>query len=78
MPTGLGDQAPLIAEGADAIAITAGGERPLRGDEDTLANFSPSTLGSIGRAALSLALALDAQRRRSSTGRRPTSRWPES
>ena len=61
IPTGLTDQAPLIAEGADAIAITAGGERPLRGDEDTLANFSPSTLGSIGRAALSLALALDAQ-----------------
>ena len=29
IPAGLGDQAPLIAEGVDAIAISSAGERPL-------------------------------------------------
>lgn len=60
IPTGLSDQAPLIDQGADAVAITSAGERPLRGAEDTLANLSVTTLGGIGRAALSLTLALDA------------------
>lgn len=62
IPTGLSDQAPLIELGADAVAITSAGERPLDGTKDTLANLSATTLERIGRAALSLTLALDGQR----------------
>ena len=31
MPSGLGDQAPLIGDGIDAVAISSAGERPLAG-----------------------------------------------
>jgi hypothetical protein len=60
IPTGLGDQAPLVESGADAIAISSAGERPLPPSEDTPAALSTDSLTGTGRAILSLTLALDA------------------
>jgi hypothetical protein len=60
IPTGLGDQAPLVEAGADAVAISSAGERPLPASEDTAAQLSAETLTGTGRAVLSLTFALDA------------------
>jgi hypothetical protein len=60
IPTGLGDQAPLVEAGADAVAISSAGERPLPASDDTLSELSADTLTGTGRAVLSLAFALDA------------------
>jgi hypothetical protein len=59
IPSGLGDQAPLVESGADAIAISSAGERPLPASEDTTAALSTKSLTGTGRAILSLTLALD-------------------
>ncbi len=59
VPAGLGDQAVLIEEGVDAIALTAAGDRPLPVSRDGLESLSADTLGGIGRAALVLGFALD-------------------
>ena len=59
IPAGIGDQAPLIRDGQDAITITSAGELPLPQSEDRLAALSTQTLGAVGRATLALALALD-------------------
>jgi hypothetical protein len=59
VPAGLGDQAPLIERGADAVAISSSGERYLPESEDGPREVSPRTLSVIGRSALSLTFALD-------------------
>lgn len=59
VPAGLGDQAPLIRDGEDAIALTSAGELPLPPSRNGAEALSPQTLGGVGRAALALALALD-------------------
>lgn len=58
-PSGLGPQAPLIAEGVDAIAISAAGERPLAESEDDLDQLSGATLDAFGRAVESTVHAVD-------------------
>jgi MFS family permease len=60
LPSGLGEQAVLIEEGFDAIALSSAGERPLAPADDGSDSLSPATLGRFGRAALALIEALDA------------------
>jgi len=60
LPTGLGEQAVLIADGVPAVGLSSAGERPLRPADDQLENVSATTLGGFGRAALLLAATLDA------------------
>ena len=60
VPAGLGEQAPLIADGVPAIGLSSAGERPLRPADDQLDDVSATTLGEFGRAALLLAATLDA------------------
>ncbi len=59
IPSGLGDQAPLIGEGLDAIAISSAGEPPLPGADDQLDDLSPRSVDAFGRAAQSTVSALD-------------------
>ncbi len=59
IPSGLGDQAPLIAEGTDAIAISSAGERPLNSDDDQLEDLSAKSVDEFGRAAQSTVSAID-------------------
>jgi Peptidase family M28 len=59
LPSGLGDQAPLIERGIDAVAISSSGERPLAPDEDGTTSLSETTLGEMGQAAQTIVLALD-------------------
>lgn len=60
IPSGLGEQAPLIEDGLDAIAISSAGERPLEPSRDEPADLSGPVIGEFGRAALASVLALDA------------------
>jgi Peptidase family M28 len=59
LPSGLGEQSVLIAEGIDAVGISADGERPLPTSEDGPESLSAPTLGDYGRAALFLLITLD-------------------
>ena len=59
LPTGLGEQAPLIEEGIDAVAISSAGERPLPPEEDGRESLSGETLAQLGQAAQTIVLALD-------------------
>ena len=60
VPAGIGDQAPLIRDGHDALTITSAGELPLPPSQDRPADLSIASLGGVGRATLALSLALDA------------------
>jgi hypothetical protein len=60
IPSGLGEQAPLIEMGVDAVAISSAGERPLEPSRDQEADLSVVTVGEFGRAAQSVVQALDA------------------
>ncbi len=60
MPSGLGDQAPLIERGIPSIGLSSAGERPLPASADQPGDLSASTLGDFGRTALLLAVTLDA------------------
>ena len=60
LPTGLGEQAPLIEHGIDAVSITSAGERPLAPAEDGLESLSVQTLAELGQAAQTIVIALDA------------------
>ena len=60
IPAGLGEQAPLIGAGADAVAISSAGERPLEPEADQPEDVSVATLGDFGRAAQSTVQAIDA------------------
>ncbi len=55
LPSGLGEQAALLEEGTDAVAISGGGERPAHGSEPP----SMKSIGEFGRASFSLIAALD-------------------
>jgi Peptidase family M28 len=59
LPSALGEQAPLIEDGIDAVAISSSGERPLAPAEDGAASLSETTLGEVGQAAQTVVLALD-------------------
>lgn len=58
-PSGLGEQAPLIEEGIDAVRISSSGERPPDPEVDEADDISSTTLGEFGRAALATMFALD-------------------
>ena len=60
VPLGVGDSAVLISRGVDAVGLSSEGDLPLDPVDDTADSVSGQTLGQIGRAALSLFLALDA------------------
>jgi hypothetical protein len=51
IPSGLGPQAPLIADGVDAMSISSAGERPLSPGSDGVDDLSERTLDAFGRAA---------------------------
>ena len=59
-PSGLGEQAPLIAAGLDAIGISSAGERPLPAGEDEIDDLSRPVLGDFGQAASTIVQAVDA------------------
>jgi hypothetical protein len=59
IPSGLGDQAPLIEHGIPAVAISSAGERPLAAADDGPDDFSGTVLARFGRAALDTVLSAD-------------------
>lgn len=59
IPSGLGDQAPLIAGGTDAVAISSAGERPLEPSADGPEDVSAESIDAFGRAVQSTVSALD-------------------
>lgn len=59
IPSGIGDQAPLIGQGTDAIAISSAGERPLPATDDQIDDIDPETIDAFGRAIQSAIGALD-------------------
>ena len=58
-PSGLGEQAPLIAEGLPVVRISAAGERQLAPSEDEAEDISGETVDSFGRSVHSLVSSLD-------------------
>jgi hypothetical protein len=59
IPSGLGEQGPLIESGLDAVRVSSHGELPIPPASDDLDQFSGRSLGTFGRASLSLMIALD-------------------
>jgi hypothetical protein len=59
IPSGLGDQAVLIGEGTDAVAISSAGERPLPDSADQPDDLAAETVDEFGRAVQSTVAALD-------------------
>ncbi len=59
LPSGLGEQAPLIARDIDAVTLSGAGELPVPSSEQGIESLSPSTIGSFGRAAFDVVLSLD-------------------
>jgi hypothetical protein len=59
IPSGLGEQAPLIEMDVDAVAISSAGERPLPPARDQEEDLSAGTVSNFGRAAQSLVQAVD-------------------
>ena len=51
IPTGLGEQGPLIEEGIDAVRISSSGEAPLSPAEDSEASLSEESMAELGDAA---------------------------
>ena len=68
IPSGLGEQAPLIAEGIDAVAISSAGERPLAAADDQLDDLGPESIDAFGRAIQSAIGAVDVAVAEPSTG----------
>ena len=60
IPAASGEQAGLIDDGVDAIALSSAGELPLPASENGQERFDVETLERIGPALLALASALDA------------------
>ncbi len=60
IPSGIGPQAPLVADGVDAVTISATGERPAPESEDLPENLSGETVDGFGRATQSTVEAVDA------------------
>jgi len=61
IPSGLGAQAPLIADGVDAAAISSAGERPLAPSADGVDDLSGQSVDAFGRAVQSTVAAIDIQ-----------------
>lgn len=61
IPSGLGPQAPLIADGFDAVAISSAGERPLAAADDGPDDLSQESVDAFGRAVQSTLGAVDGQ-----------------
>jgi hypothetical protein len=59
IPSGLGEQAPLVGAGIDAVAISAAGERPQAEAEATLEQLGPASVDAFGRAVQSTVDAVD-------------------
>jgi hypothetical protein len=59
IPSGLGDQAPLIGEGLDAVAISSAGERPLASPDDQPDDVSSRSIDAFGRSVQSTIGAID-------------------
>jgi hypothetical protein len=59
VPSGLGDQAPLIADGFNAVTISSAGERPLDSGDDQTDDVSPRSIDAFGRSVQSTVGALD-------------------
>jgi len=60
IPAASGEQAGLIEDGLDAVAISSAGELPLPASENGRDRLDTETLASIGPALLALVSALDA------------------
>lgn len=60
IPAAAGDQAALIAEGVDAIALSSAGELPLPASENGRERLDVETLDRMGPALLALVSSLDA------------------
>jgi peptidase M28-like protein len=60
VPSGVGEQAPLIDRGIPAVALSSTGELPPDPSADTLDSLSSSSLGGFTRAAYDVVLSLDA------------------
>ncbi len=58
-PSGLGPQAPLIAGGFDAVAVSSAGERPLDAEQDSVEAVSRESIDAFGRSVHALAGAVD-------------------
>ncbi len=58
-PIGLGEQAPLIEAGLNAIAISSHGERPIPAVTDGLDSLSARSMADFGQATQTIVLALD-------------------
>ena len=59
VPSALGEPGVLIADGIDAVGISADGERQLPASEDGPDSLSAAALGDYGRAVLALLITLD-------------------
>ncbi len=59
-PAAAGEQAGLISDGLDAVALSSAGELPLPADLNGRDSFAPSSLEGFGPALLGLVSALDA------------------
>jgi hypothetical protein len=59
IPSGLGAQAPLIAQGFDAVAISSAGERPLAEGGEGPDDLSAATLDAFGRSVQATVGAVD-------------------
>ena len=62
IPSALGEQGPLIDEGLDAVRLSSSGELPPAARDDTTEALNTDTVSRMGRAALSLMLAVDSAR----------------
>lgn len=60
IPANLGEQAPLVEQGFDAVSFSSAGERPLPPSLNDVSHISADTIGPFGRATLATLLALDA------------------
>jgi hypothetical protein len=59
VPGGLGEQAPLIERGIDAVTLSGAGELPVPASEQSLDSLSAPTIGAFGRTAFDILLSLD-------------------
>jgi hypothetical protein len=59
IPSGLGPQAPLIAAGFQAVAVSSAGERPLAAADDDLDDLSPEAIDAFGRTVQATVGAVD-------------------
>jgi hypothetical protein len=59
LPTGLGEQGPLVEAGLPAVRLSSDGELPIDPAEDDPDNFGSETFDRFGRATLALILSLD-------------------